>query len=265
MNETTLSTEAPERLAKPLPRVNTITLDHPWRWVAAGWRDLTQAPEYSLTYGAVFVVISFLLTMGLFSQDMFFLVPPLAAGYFLVAPMLGVSLYQVSRNLEEQQPVQFCQALEAWNSNRVHLSAFGVVLLLILIGWMMTANLIFALFFTGPMPNWPNFVPEVFLSGNHMLFVTAGVLAGGVIAAFTFAISAIAAPLLMDRQIDVVSAMQTSYQAVLKNWRPMLLWGALIVMFVGIGIVTFYAGLLVAMPLVGHATWHAYRDLVAQD
>lgn len=247
-----------------LPEVNRITLDHPWQWLAAGWADLCAAPKYSISYGAFFVILSILLTFCLFNGAMFFLVPPLAAGFFLVAPMLGVGLYEISRNLERNQPVQFCQALEAWDSNRVHLSAQGVVLLLILLAWILIANLVFVLFFTGPMPTWENFIPVVFLSGDNAAFLVAGVVSGGLIAGFTFSVSVITAPLLMDRQIDVVSAMTVSFRAALLNWKPMLLWAALIAMFVGIGIFTFYLGLLIAMPLVGHATWHAYRDLVAK-
>ena len=251
-----------EDVSDPLPDVNRITLDHPWQWLAKGWDDLRRAPKFSISYGAFFVAVSYLLTLGLFNGSMFFMVPPLAAGFFLVAPLLGVGLYEISRNLERGVEVQFCQALEGWNANRVHLSALGIVLLLILLAWMLAANLVFVIFFTEPMPTWENFIPVVFLSGDNAAFLIAGFLSGGLIAAFTFSISVITAPLLMDRQIDVVSAMKVSMRAVVLNWRPMLLWAALIAMFVGIGIFTFYIGLLVAMPLVGHANWHAYRDLV---
>ena len=252
-------------LPPPLPEVKQISLDHPWRWLEAGWQDLRRAPRFSLSYGAFFVAVSYLLTISLFNGSLFFLVPPLAAGYFLVEPLLGVGLYQMSRNLERSQPLEFCQALEAWNANRVHLSAFGLILLFILLVWMMAANLVFALFFTQPMPTWENFIPVVFLSGDNIGFVIAGTLVGGTIAMFTFAVSAVSAPMLMDRQVDVITAMRTSLNAVLANWRPMLLWASLIAMFVGIGIVTFYIGLVVAMPVIGHATWHAYRDLVASE
>lgn len=245
-----------------IPSVNSITLDHPWRWLEAGWQDLRRAPKFSLSYGAFFVLVSYFLTLGLFNGHMFFLIPPLAAGFFLVAPMLGVGLYQISRNNEQDQEVHFCQAIEAWNSNPVHLSAMCVVLVFIMLVWMLAANLVFVLFFTQPMPTWENFIPVVFLSGDNLAFLLAGTLSGALIALFTFAISAITAPMLMDRQTDVMTAMRTSVRAVVQNWRPMLLWASLIAMFVGIGIVTFYVGLMVAMPLVGHATWHAYRDLV---
>jgi uncharacterized membrane protein len=105
----------------------------------------------------------------------------------------------------------------------------------------------------------------VFLSGDSPVFVFSGIVVGAAIAAFTYAISAITVPMLMDRDTDVMTAMRTSVEAVRVNWQAMTLWACLIVMFVGVGIVTFYIGLLVAMPLVGHATWHAYRDLVPRD
>lgn len=247
------------------PRVNEISLEQPWEWVSKGWEDLKRAPKFSLTYGAFFALVSVLMTLGLVWERLFFIVPPLAAGFFLVAPLLGIGLYQISENLEEGREVQFCQALQAWRRNEVQLSAMAVVLVLVLLAWMLSALVVFALFFHSPVPTWENFVPQVFLSGENNLFVAAGIVVGGAIAAFTFSISAITVPMLMDRQVDVVTAMRTSLEAVKKNWQAMTLWAALIVMFVGLGIVTYYLGLIVAMPLVGHATWHAYRDLVPRD
>jgi uncharacterized membrane protein len=242
--------------------VNEITLDHPWEWLAKGWKDLTSAPLFSLLYGSVFVLVSYGLTLGLMSRHLFFIVPPLAAGFFLLAPMLGIGLYQISDSLERGEPVRFCNAVTAWKRNETHLSAMAVILVLVMLAWMLTALIVFALFYNQPMPTWENFIPRVFLSGQSPLFLLTGILSGGLIATFTFAISAITVPALMDRQIDVMSAIQTSVQAVRANWQAMALWACLIVMFVGIGIVTLYLGLIVTMPLVGHATWHAYRDLL---
>jgi uncharacterized membrane protein len=248
-----------------LPKVNDVTLDHPWQWLASGWKDLTRAPRFSLAYGAVFTLVSALLTLGLMYQQLFFVIPPLAAGFFLISPLLGIGLYKISATLEQGEEVQFCQALKAWRRNEVHLAAMGVTLLLILMAWMLAANLVFALLFSKPVPTWENFIPQVFLSGDSPLFVIAGIGVGGLIAAFTFSISVVSVPLLMDRQVDLMTAIQTSLLAVRRNWQAMALWACLIVMFVGIGIVTFYLGLIVAMPLVGHATWHAYKDLVQAD
>lgn len=249
----------------PRPKIKEITLDEPWQWLAAGWYDLRQAPKFSLAYGLAFVLISFLLTLGLLNGAMFFIIPPLAAGFFLIAPLLGIGLYGISRAIEQGHKVEFCQAQTAWESNPAHISAMGVVLMLIMLAWMLAANLVFVLFFDKPVPTWDNFIAVVFLSGESPLFLLAGTVIGGIIALFTFAISAVTVPLLMDRQIDIMTAMQTSFAAVRLNWRPMMLWASLIAMFVGIGIFTLYIGLLVSMPLVGHATWHAYRDLVAPE
>jgi uncharacterized membrane protein len=138
----------------------------------------------------------------------------------------------------------------------------ALVLVMVMLAWMLAGLLLFALLYDQPVPTWENFIPAVFLSGDSPVFVFSGIIAGGAIAAFTFAISAITVPMLMDRPVDVMTAMRTIVAAVRKNWQAMILWAALIVMFVGIGILTYYVGLIVAMPLVGHATWHAYRDLV---
>ncbi|MCU0836170.1 MAG: DUF2189 domain-containing protein [Chromatiaceae bacterium] len=248
-----------------IPKVNTITLDHPWAWLAKGWKDLSRAPKFSLAYGTVFVLVSYLLTLGLVSEDLFFIIPPLAAGFFLVAPLLGIGLYQISDTLERGEQVQFCNALTAWRRNQVHLSAMALVLVMVMLAWMLAALLVFALLYHQPVPTWENFIPVVFLSGTSPAFLLTGIAVGALIAAFTFAISAITVPMLMDRQVDVFTAMQTSVHAVRTNWQAMALWACLIVMFVGVGLATFYLGLIVAMPLVGHATWHAYRDLVPRD
>ena len=261
MNQTAISTPQEDQL----PVVNEITLDHPWQWLESGWKDLTRAPRFSLSYGAVFVVVSILLTLGLIREDLFFIIPPLAAAFFLVAPLLGIGLYKISESLEQNEPVEFCQAWRAWKRNEVHLAGMGVTLMLVLLCWMLAAILVFALLFQEPAPTIANFIPAVFLSGNSAAFLVTGVAVGGLIALFTFSITVVAVPLLMDRRLDWMSAMQTSVNAVRANWRPMALWACLIVMFVGIGLVTFYVGLIVAMPLVGHATWHAYRDLVEPD
>jgi uncharacterized membrane protein len=246
----------------PTPQIREITLDHPWQWLASGWKDITRAPKFSLTYGLAFALISVLLTLGLFYEDMFFLIPPLTAGFFLVAPLLGIGLYKISETLDRGDEVEFCQAWKAWKRNEVHLAGMGVTLLLVLMAWILAANLVFALLFHKPIPTWENFIPQVFLSGDSPLFLFSGIAVGALIAAFTFSITVVSVPMLMDRQVDLMTAMQTSFKAVRKNWQAMALWASLIVMFVGIGLVTFFLGLIIAMPLVGHATWHAYRDLV---
>lgn len=249
-----------------LPKVREITLNEPWKWLALGWHDLLSVPRYSLPYGLVFVIVSYLILWGLIDGGMFFLLPLLAAGFFLSAPILGIGLYGISRALEKNSKIEFCQIQKSWNSNPFHISAMGIILMMIMLFWMLTSILVFVFFFDQTATlQWDNFFLEVFFSGENTLFLMMGTAFGGIIALFTFAISVVTVPLLMDRQIDFMSAIKTSVATVQKNPKAMLLWAYLIAMLVCISFLTYFIGLLITMPVIGHATWHAYRDLIEPD
>lgn len=246
-------------------KVREITLDHPWQWISKGWEDFRRAPNVSLMYGSLFFFASLLLTFLVFFSDIFFLVPPLAAGFFLLAPILAVGLYDNSRRLQKGEGPQVCSALNAWKLAPFNLSVMGVILMLVMIFWMMIANLIFAIFFSGAVLTFDNFFPVLFLSGDSPMFLIAGILSGGALALLVFSITVISVPMMLDRDVNVPSAIATSYEAVMKNPRPMMLWATLIVMFGVIGIFTMYIGLAIAMPVIGYASWHAYQDLVEPE
>ncbi len=245
------------------PEIREITLDAPWKWLVLGWNDLKAAPFYSLSYGLVFVIVSYLFVWGLIDGDMMFMLPLLAAGFFLSAPILGLGLYGISRSLEQNKKVEFCQIQKSWRSNPVHISAIGIILMLIMLFWILSAILIFVLFFNQPMLDWEQFPSAVFLSGENTLFLLVGFTFGGIIALFTFCISVVTVPMLMDRQIDFMAAIKTSVAAVKKNPKPLMLWAYLIVMLVCFSFLTYFIGLIIVMPVIAHATWHAYRELVA--
>lgn len=242
--------------------VNTVSLAQPWQWIEKGWRDLIAAKHYSLTYGAVIVLISGLLTLGLLREDLGFMVPFLAAGFYLLAPVIGLGLYQMSARLERREPLRFCHFLEAWKGNQGQLGVITAGLLIIMQLWMMSNFVLFALLYSGMHPPLENFFSTVFLSGQQNTFALASISVGFILAWLAYAISAISVPMLMDREVDGFTAIRTSVRAVTQNWAAMTLWAMLIVMFIGIGLLTFYVGLFITMPLVGHATWHAYRDIV---
>ena len=243
--------------------INEITLDHPWQWIGEGWNDFKRAPLLSVGYGMIFFVASVLLTILVFYSDLFFLVPPLAAGFFLVAPILAVFLYDTSRRLKQGETPRFAETCKSCRENPFNLSVMGLVLMMALVFWMMIANLVFAFFFSHAILTFDNFLPTLFLSGNSPLFLAAGIVSGGIIALGVFCITAISIPMLVDRDVNVLQAISTSYHAVLKNPKPLLLWAALIVMFVCLGFLTFYIGFVISMPVIGYASWHAYNDLVA--
>jgi uncharacterized membrane protein len=246
-------------------KINEITLDHPWQWIGQGWNDFKRAPLLSVAYGMIFFVTSILLTLLVFSSDFFFLVPPLAAGFFLVAPILAVFLYDTSRRLKKGETPSFADTCRSCRDNPFHLTVMGVILMVVLVFWMMIANLVFAIFFSNAILTFENFLTTLFLSGDSPLFLAAGMLSGGIIALGVFSITAISVPMLIDRDVNVLQAISTSYHAVMQNPRPLLLWASLIVMFVCLGFLTFYIGFVISMPVIGYATWHAYEDLVAEE
>lgn len=258
MNETTFD-PLPRRED---PRVNRVTLRHPWRWLKKGWRDIAAAPVYSLRYGAGIVLISGLIILLALVGHLTFLVPFLTAGFFLMAPLLAIGLYRMSAHLERGEPLTSCQALEAVKQNQGQLGIATGFLFMIMQLWILASVFLFIMLFQDPFPTWSNFIPVVVLSGEHTPLVVAVVLVGALFAACAFCVSAITIPMLIDRPVDGFTAMRTSLRAVTRNWLPMLLWAALLVTIVGAGLLTFYLGLFLAVPLAGHATWHAYRDLV---
>ena len=243
-----------------------VDMDRPWRWLAAGWSDLRRAPVIGLAYGALAVVTSYALTLGLWVYNMAYLVLPLGAGFVLVGPLLAVGLYETSRRLQAGQPVSLADAAMAFRRNPLQIALLGLVLTLALLFWVRVALLLFALFFNQQPPSLDALVAMAFFSSASLPFLIVGHILGGVLAATVFALTAISVPLLLDRpEANVFQAIVTSFAAVILNLRTMALWAALIVVFITAGIATVYLGLLVTLPLIGHASWHAYKDLVGPE
>lgn len=252
--------------ALQMPRIRKIDGDYPWRWLNAGWRDVRRAPRASLVYGLLFAIAGYVLTALIWYFEIFSLVLPLAAGFVLVGPLLCVGLYDISRRLEKGQAVSFALSLGAWRPNLSQIALMGLALTLFLLAWLRFATLLFALFFSDSPPRpEPFFLLDVFFSARSLPFLIVGTAIGGVLAALAFTISVVSIPLLLDRDANVISAIASSVESVRQNFWPMMLWAWLIVLFVGAGIATAYVGLIITLPLIGHASWHAYRDLVVWD
>jgi len=245
--------------------VNRIPLARPLQWLAKGWQDLRSTGGKSLRYGAAIVLISGLITGLAFGTGNGFLLPFLIAGFFLVAPPLGIGLYQMSAHLERGEPLAACNAFEAWKCNQSQIAMVSAGFIIIMNVWIAANFALFALLYEGISPPLENFVRNAFFSEAGAKFAMASLALGFVMAWCTYAISVITVPALIDREMDGFTAIRFSIRSVLRNMLPMTLWAALIVLIVGIGLLTFYVGLIVALPLIGHATWHAYRDLVPTD
>ena len=242
------------------PEIRVVTIDRPWTWLAAGWRDFMSAPLVSLAYGSLFSIAGYAVIYGLYAIDMFYLILPLAAGFTLIGPVAAVGLYDVSRRLEAGQPVTIGTALRSFLSHAGTISAMSLVLMLFLLAWIRVALLIFALFF-GDAISRVDFIDTVFFAPESLPFVVVGTLAGALLAAAAFTISAISLPMLLDRDVGVPAAIAASFRAVNRNPQAMALWAALITGLIAFGVATLFVGLVFCLPLVGHASWHAYRDL----
>lgn len=246
-------------LRRPLQRVD---VEAPWRWLRLGWRDLVQARAISLSFGAVIALISLLLINLLWHIDLLPYALPLAAGFMFIAPALAICFYDISRRLEVGAPVRFMEVALAWIPNASQIAMMGLVMMLLQLAWIRLATLLFALFFGPELANWDRFIQALFFSTDGLPFLIVGTATGGALAILAFAISVIAFPMLLDKDVGVAAALATSVRATLLNWRVMTGWAALIVMFTAAGIVTGCIGLIATMPLIGHASWHAYRDLL---
>jgi uncharacterized membrane protein len=210
----------------------------------------------------LFVVASYLITLGVILNQWFYLLLPLLSGFFLVAPALGLGLYEISRRLERGEQPNLGQALSAIVSNRFYVGTMGAFVTVALLAWVMCANLIFVGLASGVSPSFGNALGYLF-SLQNLPMLAVGTAVGGCFALAVFAMTAVALPMLLDREdVDTLSAMQISVAACLSNWRPMLLWAVLIARIIVAGFCTLYVGLVMGFPLVGHAAWHAYRDLV---
>jgi uncharacterized membrane protein len=245
----------------PPPR--RVPFDAPWGWLAAGWRDVWTMPHVSIVYGALFGLVLLVLGIGLWAlgaQSVFLAV---VGGLLLVGPFIAAGLYEASRRLAEGEGApSLGQVLVAGFEARGELAFFGAVLLFAFIIWLQLAFLLLMLFMgTSEMPPASAFMHTLLFTPAGLGLLVVGSLVGGVIAALIFAISALAVPMLLEKEIDAVTAARASIAAVVQNPKPMALWAALIVVIMGAGFATLLVGLAIAFPLIGHATWHAYAEI----
>lgn len=246
--------------------VRRVPLDAPWNWLARGWQDLCAMPIASLSYGAIFCLAGWLTLYVLAEMEAVSLIPVFAGGFMLVAPLLGAGLYEMSRLREKGRRVTLRAVFDGCAAAVGRLALFGVVLYFAYFIWVELSLLLFTLFLGGgEAPELGEFVQSLIFTNAGLGLLFAAVLVGGALAAFVFCVSSVAVPLLLAKDVDTVTAMATSLRAVSRNPGPMLLWAAIIAGHMVLALATAFVGLLVIFPLLGHATWHAYRDLVIVD
>ncbi|MCF8480573.1 MAG: DUF2189 domain-containing protein [Rhodospirillum sp.] len=244
------------------PEVRIVSVDESSVWLRKGLDDFIREPGVSLAYGGVFTVMAFLLFLGLDIAGLASLILPLAAGFMLVAPLFAVIFYEVSRRGESGLYISLGEAVDACREKAAPLAFVGVVLLLVMLSWMILAMGIFAVFYGGAPPPVEDFLVNVLTAPQAIPFLMVGTAVGGVLATVAFALSAVSLPMIMDQDVSATTAMVTSIDTVLRNWKVMIGWGATIAFISFTGMLFLFMGLAFTMPLIGYATWHAYKALV---
>ena len=259
----------PPRDTLPLPAVRSVALGAPFTWLALGWRDLWRVGAPSLLHGVALAAFGWLLLA--LARDQFWLLAGAFTGFLVVAPVLATSLYAQSRALERGEPTGWRTVRKTWirwqySRYAVHggywsLVRFGLLLSLAGTGWVLTSAALITALAPAPVHTPLDFVRQVVLARHGYLF-ELWLTMGALLAAPLFAASVVSMPLLLDRRVDVLQAVLTSWQTVLTNPGALALWAALIMGLTLIGMASALLGLVIVLPWLGHASWHAYRALV---
>ncbi|MBL8577253.1 MAG: DUF2189 domain-containing protein [Mesorhizobium sp.] len=231
-------------------------------WLAAGWRDLVRSPLTSLAYGTLVFGVSVALIWGLFALRIDYALFPALAGFMVVGPLLAIGLYQKSRDIEDGRRPSLMRMVFVRAESGAQVWFTGAILCLLMLVWMRAAVIIYALFFgLRPFPGFDGVLTMLLTTPQGWGMLLVGTTVGGLFAAFSFAISTFAIPMLLAERTDAFTAMGTSISLVWNNLVVMLAWGAIVLLLFLVTVATGLIGLIVVFPLLGHATWHSYRAI----
>jgi uncharacterized membrane protein len=246
------------------PVVRRISASDIAEALGQGLRDFQALPLYGLAFGALYAAGGILIVLCFTAFGMVYLVYPLAAGFALIGPFVAIGLYEVSRRRETGQPVSFAAIWSAVRS-RSEIGWMAFVTLFFFVVWMYQVRLLIALLLglNASFSSLREFVTLLLTTNEGFLFLAIGNLDGAALSLILFSLTVVSFPLLLDREVDFVTAMVTSVRAVVMSPLPMIGWAAVIVLLLIVSAIPYFLGLIVTLPVLGHATWHLYRRIVA--
>jgi uncharacterized membrane protein len=251
-------------LIKEMALVGEVRTEDVWKWLAAGWSDLKANTAISVSYAALFIILGLIISFGFYFLGWSYLILPSLSGFLLVGPAVGIGFYEISRRHAAGEKVTLLTAVTAARYNKLGIFGFGVALTFVFQVWLRLSFTVFALNFPGVMPEWGIILMRA-LSIEGVYFGISIALVGFVFATGIFFVGAFSMPMMLDRKSMLLPSLITSAFAVAHNRNAMILWAAIIVVFTGIGLATAGIGLIVTLPLIGHATWHAYKQVMSGD
>ncbi len=243
----------------PQALMTALGLGAPFGWLAAGWRDLRAHPGIGLFYGVCFWLMA--LTLGAVFRAKPEYTLTIASGCLLVGPFLAMGLYEVSRRRERGLTPELSASLTCWDAHLRSMGMLVLVLIVLELLWGRASLVVFAVFFNTGMPSTTGVIRAVF-NPDNLEFVAVYLAVGGMFAALVFSTAVVSIPMILDRDTDAISAAITSIRVVFSNPGVMLLWGVLLTALIAAALLPWGLGLILIGPLLGHASWHAYRGAV---
>lgn len=251
----------------PSVKINTISLADVKAALAAGWRDFTRAPLIGLFFGAIYAAggIAIWLLLSVYHEPWWII--PIAVGFPLIGPFVAVGLYETSRRLSAGEPLRLSEILTVILAQRKRQVAWmAFVVLFIFWMWLYEVRMLLAIFLGfKSFSSIGAFFTVVTTTSEGIGFLIVGTAVGAFISFVLFCTTVIAIPLLLDRELDLITAIIMSFKAVFHNLAPMIAWGLAIVVLTFAALLPAFLGLLIVLPVLGHATWHLYRKVVATE
>ena len=249
--------------ATPTPSVKHLQLADLSAALRAGWADFRAAPLFGLFFSAVYVAVGLLLLQV--GAAVFTWMLTLSLGFPLIAPFLAVGLYDVSRRLERGEVPRFSDVLPIiWQERTRQIPWAGAVIMIYFLFWTFFAHMLFALFMGPSALMGPPTDLQTYLSGPGLAMITIELAVGAVFAFLLFSLTAISLPLLLDLEMDFVTAMLLSLKVTRQNLFVMFVWAAIIALMTLLALVPLFLGLFLVLPVLGHASWHLYRRALAE-
>jgi len=245
------------------PEINLVEASDLRVSLALGWRDFTRAPGLGLAFSAVYVLGGWLIWWAMTTKGQVWWTLPASAGFPILGPFIACGFYEISRRLERGEPLRAGDIFGViLRQKDRQIPAIAAVIVVYFLFWNFLSHMIFALFLGNATMTNVSSSLAVFLSPEGLTMLAFGTAVGAVFATLLFSLTVVSLPLLLDREIDFVTAMLTSFALVRENPRVMLSWGALIAVCLFVAMIPGFLGLFLVLPLFGHASWHLYRRAV---